>query len=211
MNKANPIAVLVILVTSGLAQADEPIPSLSRLGGTEIRRGDIGFEYCGPTIVTDRNDRQSPSYAVATIKRPNEKRRLLFLMLFDYGGKQITEAGWGSAPSIDGHDINDSSTAVIDDTRKISFAFGYNTKDSSSESFSINGKELDENAPRVFIVDLTGKTPKLKPVKMALPKSAPNLHGRDAKRKGMEWRRLIGELKKSSPEINKFIQNYAKR
>lgn len=211
MIKIAQLTVLVALAASSVAIADEPVPSLARLGGTEFRRGDIGFEYCGPTIVTDQNDRQSPSYAVATIKEPNEKRRLLFLMVFDYGGKQITGAGWSSAPTIEGHDINDASTAIIDNTKKISFAFGYNTEKDARETFSINGKILDGKAPRVFIVDLSAKTPSLKPVDVALPKNAPDLHGGDAKRKGTEWRTMIDELKRSSPEIKTFIEGYAKR
>ena len=203
-------SLLFALLATTLVVADESVPNLTCLGGSVITRGDLGFAYHGPTIVTDERDPKSPSYALATVKIRNEKRRLLFLMIFDYGGKQISGAGWITGPSMEGHEIKDSSTAIIDDTKKISFAFGYDANDTSSESFSINGKAIDKNSPRVFLVDLTTKTPKLTPLNAKLPKAVPDFHSRDASQTGKQWRVMIDELKQSSPEIKKFINGYGK-
>jgi hypothetical protein len=162
-------------------------------------------------IVRDDNDHKSPSFALATIRTPNHDTRLLFLMLFNDHGRQITGAGWSSNSGIEVGDVRHATTAIIHKTKKIRFAFAYKSGDEPSESFAINGKVLGNKTPRVFIVDLSGKEPSLVGINVELPKSVPDFTSDDARQVGREWKRMIAELKRSSPELQKFIDEYARQ
>lgn len=132
-------------------------------------------------------------------------------MVLNDRGKQIKGAGWGTASDIDSGEFNHATTAIIHKTKKIAFAFAYHAKEKARESVAINGKVLGDNEPRVFIVNLDAKEPELKPIDVELPKAAPDFTSRDAAKNGAAWRKMVDELTRSSPDIKKLMDAYAKK
>ena len=73
------------------------------------------------------------------------------------------------------------------------------------QSLTIGGREVKEGDPRVFVVDLTGEKVTYTPVKVDLPKDAPDV----SREKGDEWgeaiQRAVDQLKKDSPELKSLL------
>src|SRR5262249_6586467 len=74
------------------------------------------------------------------------------------------------------------------------------------QSLTVGGREVKEGEPRVFVVDLTGEgETTYTPVKVDLPKEAPDVSESKHDTWGPAIRRAVDQLKKDSPELKKLL------
>ena len=104
----------------------------------------------------------------------------------------------------------EGKVAVLVNTKKavdIAYKFVTDPKTHAlrKQSLTVGGREVKEGDPRVFVVDLTGEQATCTPVKVELPKEAPDVSQKNNDTWGPAIRRAVDQLKKDSPELKKLL------
>jgi hypothetical protein len=164
--------------------------------------------YCDAALMLTQKDLR-PLVMFGLNKRPNEKGRYVYFLLFKTPEKvagALEEEFKGSGDN----DKADTTFSVVLAKKRIKIAYKLEAHKKThalvKESLKIGDQEVKEGAPRVFLVDLTRDTISYQPVKVDLPDDVPDLADSDHKTWGATVRRAIDKLKKGSPEVKKFLE-----
>lgn len=144
-------------------------------------------------------------------KPSGEKSQFLYLLIFKTPAGSDVSSGFSSSVSGRG-----SSTDGVEGTmtvelvkKKVEVAYKFPTDPKShavlKQSLSVGGREVKEGDPRVFVVDLTGEKVTYTPVKVELPKDAPDVSQEKSEEWGAVVQRAVEQLKKDSPELKKLL------
>lgn len=168
------------------------------------------FGLCNGCVLLEEG---RPIACFGVNKRPKEKGRYLYLILFraPVGGQaDFKVAGSGNT---------NADRALRDDYvvlggKKIELAYQFAADEKShalvSEALKVGGKEVKEGDPRVFLVDLTQDKVNYESVKVDLPDAVPDLKDDDKKEWAATLHEAIDQLKKKSPRIAKFLEEKVK-
>jgi len=138
------------------------------------------------------------------------KSQLLYLLIFK------TQAGFTAGSvngSFDGHGSSDTGAegkvAVKFGAKNVEVAYKFAmdpiTHAVRKQSLTVGGREMKEGEPRVFVVDLTGEVVTCTPVKVGLPKEAPDVSESKTDSWGPAIERAVDRLKKDSPELKELL------
>src|SRR5262249_18430572 len=141
-------------------------------------------------------------------KRPDDKGRYLYILLFKTDGGKLSGSGGGGKFKSSG-DSADETLQLTLGKKVIDVAYQYTTDDKhavTAETVKIGGKEIKKGDSRVFLVDLTQDKLTYQPVKVDLPGVVPNLDDTERKTWGPTMARAVEDLKKKSAEVKKFLE-----
>jgi hypothetical protein len=196
------------LVLSG-ARADEtPAPTASvNITGSYQRAGgpDGTHGYCNAIVVFEKD---LPLIGFGLNKRPREKARYTYVLLFKNKPGKLTGAGVGGSMRSDGNSVEESMRLTLggkDVEVVYQFSADEKTHALKSETVKVGGTEVKADGPRVFLVDLTGEKVTYRPVKVALPAAVPDFDDGQKKTWAATAVRAVEELCKKSPEVKKFL------
>jgi hypothetical protein len=197
------------LVVLSAARADEtPAPSASvaltgsyqRAGGPEGSHG-----HCNGVAVFDKG---LPLVAFGLNKRPKEKTRYAYLLLFKNGPGKLTGTGVGGTLRSSGTGADETIQLTLGD-KVVEVAYKYDTDEKThalkSETVKVGGTEVKPGGSRVFLVDLSGEKVTYRPVKVDLPAAVPDFNDGEKKTWAATAVRAVDELCKKSPEVKIFL------
>jgi hypothetical protein len=206
--------LLTVGVVFGVSAGDEkPAAKYSFFTGSSISGGGGGKSYglTGGVVVCEQKSLRPLVWFGAS--KPNDgKSQFLYLLIFktpaDFNGmKGFGLSGEGRGSSREGV----QGTLAVEFQKKkveVSYKFPVDPKTHAvlKQTLSVGGLEVKEGEPRVFVVDLTGEKVKYTPVKVELPKDAPDVN----KERSQEWgdaiQRTIEQLKNDSGELKKLLE-----
>jgi hypothetical protein len=208
------IACLVVMVpTRGSSEAaDKNADKYAYFTGNMVRGSGDGATHglAGDVLVCEQATLRPIAWFGAA-KPDAEKSKFLYLMIFK------TPAGFkgirGLSVSVNGRgssrDGVTGKMTVEMAKKKIEVAYQFPTDPKThvvlKQSLTIGDQEIKDGDPRVFVVDLTGEKVTYTPVKVDLPKDAPDV----SQERGDEWgeavQRVVEQMKKDSPEVRKLL------
>jgi hypothetical protein len=196
------------LLLSAARANDTPAPSASvNLLGSYQRSGGGGDSHghCNGVAVFDKG---MPLVAFGLNKRPKEKTRYTYLLLFKNGPVKPTGTGVGGTFRSSGNGVDESIRLTLGD-KDVEVAYQYTSDDKTqalkSETVKVGGTEVKPGGPRVFLVDLTGEKVTYRPVKVDLPAAVPDFNDGEKKTWAATAVRAVDELCKKSPEVKTFL------
>jgi hypothetical protein len=197
------------LVAAPAAGADEkPAASASvnitgsfqRAGGPEGTHG-----HCNGIVVFEKD---LPLIGFGLNKRPKEKGRYTYVLLFKNGPGKLTGTGVAGRLSSTGSSVDESMTLTLGGKAvEIEYKFTADEKTQAlkSETVKVGGTAIKPGGPRVFLVDLSGDKVTYRPVKVALPEAVPDFDDGQKKTWPATALRAVEELCKKSPEVKQFL------
>jgi hypothetical protein len=144
--------------------------------------------------------------------KPNDgKSQFLYLLIFktpaDFDAKSV-EVSFDVQGSSDTGAEGKVAARVGKKNVELAYKFATHTMTHAvqKQSLTIGGREVKEGEPRVFVVDLTGQgETTYTPVKVDLPKEAPDVSQANTDTWGPAIRRAVDQLKKESSELKKLL------
>ena len=227
--RMRPLTCFVILICLAFAplRADEKTEGYLSSCTHVVDSG--GFGYCGNSFLyrnvvkKDLRTFQVPVASFGVHKQPGKRSRYTYLILFKTAGavyKGLTEHGGKFSTNVTSTTFGLSSDGrgrVTLNQEKgadkvIDIAWQHETDKQTGaitrEVIKLGGIELQKDAPRVYLVDLTKDQVVFQPVKAALPSEAP-----DTQQDDKAWKasvlKGIEELKKSA-EVKEFFERASK-
>jgi RNA polymerase sigma factor (sigma-70 family) len=189
---------------------EKPAAALSFGVTGALNRASLGAEswgYCDGCVLYQDD---FPLVCFGLNKRPGQKTRYLYLILFKTGPNKATDrhAEGDFRGSADG--AKESLCIRLGDNQAIDLAYEFAAdKDTHAlvrETLRVGAIEVKEGDPRVFLVDLTQARLTYRPVKVTLPEAVPDLQdGTEKKTWGPTLLRAIQQLEEASPEVKKFL------
>jgi hypothetical protein len=198
---------VILALTARTAPADETGYGLNRASLLRVGKGKDGYGHCGLCVVTKDG---RPMAAFTLDKRPGEDHRYAYLLIFPPTVPAGVGTAVGTAAAVSASNTELSLTGEVLFGGKavpIKYKATYDeaTNKLTSETITLDGKELKKGDPRVYLVDLSGDKPVLKPVKVDLPASVPDLAEEDSKAWGAAVAKGLDQLKEKSPEVKAFL------
>ncbi len=209
-----PALACFLLVTPAAPGDDkkEPLPpffATQSVSWSESSEGVVGV--CNGAVLFERN---RPVVCFGINKRPNDKGRYVYLLLFRTApgdGFDFTVGGSSRTSS----DETNSKTSLILEKKTIEVAYKFKADEKThalmSEALTVGGKEVKEGMPRVFLVDLTQDKVTYEPVKVDLPDALPDLKDGGNEKSVTALHKAIDQLKAKSPEVKKFLEAKAEK
>jgi hypothetical protein len=206
--------LLSACVVVGVSAGDEkPAMKYSYLTGTSVSGGGGGKSHglAGGVLVCEQKSLRPLAWFGAA-KPDDGKSQFLYLLLFktpaDFDGtKNFGFSVTGRGSSRDG--VEGTMTVELQ-KKKVEVAYKFPTDPKThavlKQTLSVGGREVKEGDPRVFVVDLTGEKVKYTPVKVELPKDAPDVSRERSEELGSLIQRAIEQLQKDSPELKKHLE-----
>jgi hypothetical protein len=145
------------------------------------------------------------------VKPTDGKGRFLYLLIFKTPANFVADS---FRISFDGRGSSDTgvegAVAVRVGTKmavEVAYKFATDpmTHAVQKQSLTVGGREVKADEPRVFVVDLTGEKVTYTPVKVGLPKEAPDVSESKHDTWGPAVQRAVDQLKKDSPELKKLL------
>ncbi len=175
-----PIAALTVwcAFASPASAAGEKYTYLSDTQYSGASDG-ASFGLATGVVVCEQKPRR-PIVWFGAFKPLNGKSQFLYLLIFkspadfDAGSFGMSYKGHGSSDT----GAEGTATAQFGDKSfevKYKFVTDPRTHALVKQSLAVGGREVKEGEPRVFVVDQTGKTVTYTPVKVELPKEAPDV------------------------------------
>jgi hypothetical protein len=167
--------------------------------------GDDSFGYCHGVVVFDKG---VPVACFGVNKRPKDKGKYLYLLLFKAPAVPLAGQGVKGSASSKGDDADDALRITLG-KKVIDLAYKYTADEKThaltSETITVGKTPIKKGDPRVFLVDLTGKELTYRAVKVALPDEVPDLKDAEKKTWPGTVLRAVEQLRKKSPEVAKFL------
>jgi hypothetical protein len=161
--------------------------------------------YCNGVVVSENG---LPLVCFGLNKRPKEKGRYLYVLLFKNGPDKPTAWGVGGRTRSSGDNADDDLRVKLGD-KVIEVAYKYTADEKThalkSETVKVGGAALKRNGPRVFLVDLSGEKVKYRPLNVDLPEAVPDFNDAEKKTWAATAVRAVEELCKKSPEARIFL------
>ena len=207
-----PVVMVAALRTSGADDKNLTTDKYTYFSGNLVRGSGDGTTHglAGDVLVCEQKTLRPIAWFGAA-KPDAEKSRFLYLMIFKTpdgfaGSGSLSVSVDGRGSSRDG--VTGRMTAGLG-KKKIEVAYQFPTDPRThvvlKQSLTVGGREVKEGDPLVFVVDLTGEKVAYTPVKVNLPKDAPDV----SQERGDEWgeaiQRAVEQLKKDSPELRKLL------
>jgi hypothetical protein len=188
--------------------ADPPGPAAHvGLVGTfeRVTEGNDSYGYCDAAVVFRD---QVPLVGFGVDKRPGEREKYLYILLFKSGPGPLEGQGVEATVNSSG-DSTDEKLRITLGTKVIDVAYKYEadlrTHAFKSQSLKVGDVEVKRGGPRVFLIDLTQKTVSCRPVEVALPDEVPALKDKDQDKWPETMVRAVDQLRKKSPEVKEFL------
>lgn len=209
MNALRLAVLAPALLVLSAARADEtPAPSVTvGLLGSYQRAagGGDSHGHCNAVAVFDKG---MPLVAFGLNKRPKEKARYTYLLLFKNGPGKPAGSGVAGTLRSTGNGADETFQLTLGD-KVVEVAYKYDsdarTHALKSEAVKVGGTEVKPGGPRVFLVDLSGEKVTYRPVKVDLPAAVPDFDDGEKKTWAATAVRAVDELCKKSPEIKTFL------
>jgi hypothetical protein len=196
------------LVLSGAGADEAPArPASVTVVGSYHRTGDDNDSsgYCNGVVVTEDG---RPLICFGLNKRPREKGRYTYVLLFKNGPDRPTAWGTRGRAQTSGDNADDDLRVVLGE-KLVEVAYKYTADEKThalkSETVKVGGAEIKRNGPRVFLVDLSQEKVKYRPLNVALPAAVPDFNDRERKAWAATAVRAVEELCKESPEVRIFL------
>lgn len=204
------LAALSALALVGPAAGSDEAPARPAsvtVVGHYHRAGDandsVGF--CNGVVVTEDG---FPLICFGLNKRPKEKAKYTYVLLFKNGPDRPTAWGSRGRASTSGDNADDDLRIVLGE-KLVEVAYQYTADEKThalkSETVKVGGAALKRNGPRVFLVDLTQDKLKYRPVGVDLPEVVPDFNDAAKKTWAATAVRAVDELCKKSPEVKIFL------
>jgi hypothetical protein len=197
-----------LLVLSAVHADETPAApaTVSLLGSYQRSGGPEGsFGHCNGVAVFEKG---RPLIAFGLNKRPKEKTRYTYLLLFKNGPAKPSGIGVGGTLRSTGNGADESIQLTLGD-KVVEVAYKYTADEKThalkSETVKVGGAEIKRNGPRVFLVDLTQDKVKYRPVNVELPGAVPDFNDAEKKTWPATAVRAVDELCKKSPEVKIFL------
>lgn len=215
-----PRFTFLLLLTSGLHSiADDAKPAgfrtISSSGVTSAGMGENSYGVSSASLLT-WDGRAIACYGITKARKDDARYSYFFLFKApaEMAGKS-TEIEFGGAQSMAEKIEAKESPTILFQGEKRRWKYSYKLEANrdltkvTTETLTIDGKEINTCDARVFLVDLTQEKPTAKAIKVAMPKSVPDL---DGKVDALEIvAKAIDELKASSTEVKEFLESSAKK
>jgi hypothetical protein len=218
MRKRTAVLAFSMALLWGSAPASFAADKYFYLSGAAVsgRAGDTSYGLAGGVLVCEQKPLRPIAWFGAA-KPSDGKSKFLYLLIFkthagfdgsrDFGTSM--SGGGSSGEGVEG------TMAVELAKKKVEVAFKFPTDPKThavlKQSLTVGGQAVKEGDPRVFVVDLTGEKVTFTPVKVELPKDAPDVSQEKNEEWGAEVQRVIEQLKKDSPELKKILDSDAKK
>jgi hypothetical protein len=197
------------LAVSGGPRADEKPAATATVnitGSYQRSSGPAGSHgYCNGVVVSDKG---FPLVCFGLNKRPKEKGRYLYVLLFKNGPDKPTAWGIRGRAQSSGDSADDDLRITLGQ-RSVEVAYKYAADEKThalkSETVKVGGAEIKKNGPRVFLVDLSGEKVKYRPLNVELPEAVPDFNDAEKKTWAATAVRAVEELCKKSPEARIFL------
>jgi hypothetical protein len=197
------------LLILSAARADEtpaPTASVNITGSYQRSSGPEGsFGYCNGVVVCEDG---RPLVCFGLNKRPKEKGRYTYVLLFKNGPDKPAAWGVRGKASSSGDNADDDLRVVLG-PKSVAVAYQYAADEKThalkSETVKVGGAELKRNGPRVFLVDLTQEKVTYRPVRVELPEAVPDFDDAGKKTWAATAVRAVDELCKKSGEVKLFL------
>jgi len=207
--RASRAALLALpLVLSGAGADEAPARTVSvAVVGAYHRMGDDNDSsgYCNGVVVTEDG---RPLICFGLNKRPKEKARYTYVLLFKNGPDRPTAWGTRGRASSGGDNADDDLRIVLGE-KSVAVAYKFTADEKThalkSETVKVGGAEFKRNGPRVFLVDLTQEKVTYRPVRVELPAAVPDFNDGAKKTWAASAVRAVDELCKQSPEVKIFL------
>lgn len=218
----SPMATWVIAWASILGQADapeaaaiepplnQPPPFTCFLGTSHsARSGEATTALVGGALLC-RQQTLRPVAWFGAYQAKNEKPQYLYLLIFKTA-ENFTNGGGasfsfeGGAADAEQHGRMSATLAEKKIEVKYRFTVDEATGKLTAQSLTVDGKELLEDTPRVFVVDLTGDAVAYHPIDAPFPEEVPDLTLSNHDEWGVTLVRALEQLRAASPELNKRL------
>jgi hypothetical protein len=202
------LALPLVVVPAAPGADEKPAPSASvnitgsyqRAAGPEGTHG-----HCNGIVVFEKD---LPLIGFGLNKRPKEKGRYTYVLLFKNRPGKLTRTGVAGRMSSTGSSVDESMRLMLGDKDvEVVYQFSADEKTHAlkSETVKVGGTEVKPDGPRVFLVDLSREKVTYRPVKVALPDAVPDFDDGEKKTWPATAVRAVEELCKKSPEVKKFL------
>src|SRR5262249_27774587 len=181
------------------------------LSDTEYRGqiGELSYGLATGVVVCQQKSLRPIAWFAAVKPTDGESRFLSLLSFktpagFNAGGRQFSTNGHGSSET-----GAEGTTVARWGKKEVEVAYEFATDPKTHavrrQSLTIGGRKVGEGEPRVFIVDVAGELVMYTPVKVELPKGAPDASREKGEAWGAAVERAIEQLRKDSPELGKLL------
>jgi hypothetical protein len=172
--------------------------------------GDTSYGLASGVLVCEKIPLR-PIAWFGAVKPDAGKSQFLYLMIFKtpagFNGARDFHVSWNGRSSSQDGVAGTLAVEMIGKKFEVTYEFPVDPKTHAvlKQSLVIGGREVKEGDPRVYVVDLTGERVTYTPVKVSLPKDAPDV----SQEKDDEWgeavQRAVDQMKKDSSELRSLL------
>ena len=209
------LTACALAVTAPIVRADDAKPAPTKytyVTGNAVSGAGGGTTHgvSGGVLICEQQSMRPVAWFGAA-KPTDGKSQFIYLLIFKtaegFKGRDSFELSWSGRGSSD--DGVEGTMAVAFSKKKVEVEYKFPTDRKThallKHSLKIGGQEVKDGDPRVFVVDLTGEKVTYTPVKVELPKVAPDVSQEKSDEWGPMVQQAIDKLKADSPELKKLL------